>query len=66
LLPPSKTFTKSPEKKQFHNEKDSKEEKSSEGRKWQMLAYPLLSLLSGKQRFLPVYSPSSFFSVKLF
>jgi len=65
LLPPSKTFTKSPEKK-IYNQKDTIEEKSSEGQKWQMLAYPLLSLLSGKQRFLPVYSPSSFFSVKLF
>lgn len=33
--------------------------------KWQWLAYPALSLLSGEQRFLPFYSPSSFFSIWL-
>jgi len=31
--------------------------------KWQWLAYPVLCLLSGEQRFLPFYSPSSFFSI---
>jgi len=31
--------------------------------KWQWLAYPVLSLLSGEERFLPFYSPSSFFSM---